>query len=336
MGVGALIRNRITGEGPGVALAFGVAGAAFAIDQASPVPMMLAALVIGLALQPFITPRFGPGIETSARFVLRLGVLLLGARITLGDIAGLGAPVASMTLAALALAFGLGWWLARVLGLSTSRAVLSSGAVAICGASATLALAAVLPKDERTDRDAIAVVAAISIVGAIGMIVYPWAAHLLGLSDKAIGIFVGATLHEVAQVVGAGYSISDDAAATAATVKLLRVACMAPLVMLIAVWFRTEQDITARVPLLPWFLIGFLALAGLGSIGLMPQELGHALGEASKWALAAALAAIGMKTSVRKLAEAGPVLMIAIVAQTVLLAGLVAGAMALWPALRPG
>ncbi len=335
MGAESSVTGRVRAEAPGLALALAAAGAAWAIDAASPAPMMLAALVIGLCLQPFIRPALAPGVERASRFVLRLGVLLLGARITLGDIAGLGAPVASMTVASLVLAFGLGWWIARALGLSAARAVLSSGAVAICGASATLALAAALPKDERTDRDAVAVVAVISIVGAIGMIAYPWLAHLAGLSDTAIGIYVGATLHEVAHVVGAGYAISDDAAATAATVKLVRVACMAPLVMLVAIWFRTEHEAGARPPLLPWFLIGFLALAAVSSFGLAPPDVTAALGAASKWALAAALAAIGMKTSIARLAQAGPALLGAILAQTLLLAGLVAGAMAFWPALRP-
>jgi uncharacterized integral membrane protein (TIGR00698 family) len=336
MGLGLSGLTRLRSEGPGLALAFAAAGAAWAIDAATPAPMMLAALMIGLGLQPFIHPAFAPGVERASRFVLRLGVLLLGARITLGDIAGLGAPVASMTVAALVLAFAVGWWIARGLGLSAARAVLSSGAVAICGASATLALAAALPKDERTDRDAVAVVAVISIIGAIGMVAYPWLAHLAGLSDTAIGIYVGATLHEVAHVVGAGYAISDDAAATAATVKLLRIACMAPLVMLVAIWFRTEHEAGARPPLLPWFLIGFLALAALSSLGVTPAPVAQALGGASKWALAAALAAIGMKTSIARLAGAGPALLGAIVAQTLLLAGLVAWAMAVWPALRPG
>jgi uncharacterized integral membrane protein (TIGR00698 family) len=328
--------SRLGTDAPGLALAFCVAAAAWGVDQATPIPTMLAALGLGLALQPVVPARCAPGIERAAREVLRVGVLLLGARVTLADIADLGAPIAAMTVGALVASFALGVGLARGLGLSDARAVLSAGAVSICGASATLALAAALPREDDPEKDAIPVVASISIIGTVGMVAYPWAARHLGLPDQAIGVYVGATLHEVAQVVGAGYAVSESAAATAATVKLLRVACLAPMVMAVSLRFRTARPDGARPPLLPWFLVGFLTLAAAGSAGLLPQPTATLLGDASKWALAAALAAIGLKTSPRKLADAGPVLLGAIVAQTAVLAALVAAAMALWPALRAG
>lgn len=317
---------------PGLALAFLAAGAAVLVSLHTPVPAVLAALVIGMVLAaPAAQPAFAPGAAYSARFVLRFGVLLLGARVSLGDIADLGWQAAALTLAILAAVYVSGLVIGRWCGLTRPQSAIAAAAVAVCGASAALAAAAALSRKDEHDRDAAGTVALITVVGSAAMVLYPLLARFAGLSDAAAGFFLGASLHEVVQAVGGGYAFSDLAGDAATTVKLVRVAAMAPLVILITAMARREAAAddglspAKRPPLVPWFLAGFVALVALQGLGVIPAPLAAAMAEISRWCLLAAIAALGMKITPRGLAAAGRGPLAAILGMTAVCAALAFG-----------
>ena len=197
---------------------------------------------------------------------------MLGVRITFGQIASLGlAPVATV-IVGVATTILVGLLLARRLGLSDKFGVLSGGAVAICGASAALAIASVLPNDKDRERDTILTVVLVTALSTLAMILYPVFATSIGLDHKHAGVFIGGTIHDVAQVVGAGYMISPETGDIATYVKLLRVAMLLPVVLAISVAVaRQGGGEKARVTL-PLFLLGFAALVIVNSLGLLPHR----------------------------------------------------------------
>ena len=198
-------------------------------------PVMLFALLFGMAFH-FLHEegRCVAGIEFTSRSVLRVGVGLLGVRITLGQIASLGAWPVATVIVGVTTTIVFGFLLARRLGLSPMFGVLSGGAVAICGASAALAIASVLPRSETRERDTILTVVSVTALSTLAMILYPVFSTSIGLDHKQAGIFIGGTIHDVAQVVGAGYTISNETGDIATYVKLLRVAMLLPAVFAIS------------------------------------------------------------------------------------------------------
>jgi uncharacterized integral membrane protein (TIGR00698 family) len=275
-------------------------------------PPMLCALLVGTALHYLSEEiRTAPGVVFCVRVVLRLGVGLLGARITATEIIALGWPSALVVIAAVTTTLLCGLVLAKRLGLSTQMGVLAGGATAICGASAALAIAAVLPKDKALERDTLAVVVLATLLSTVTMLVYPLVAQHLGLSPTAAGLFLGATIHDVAQVVVAGYTLGPEAGNTAAIVKLSRVALLAAVVAGVACAFRGKhgedepQGSGELPPLVPSFLILFLLLALFQStVGLSPR-VQSSLNDLSNACLLMGVAALGMKTSFAALARAG-------------------------------
>jgi uncharacterized integral membrane protein (TIGR00698 family) len=292
-------------------------------------PQFLYALFFGIAFNFLAAnPATQPGVEVASRTILRLGVALLGARITLDEIAGLGWPsILTVVLAVLAtLAFGA--WLARLMARPASEGLLTGGAVAICGASAALALAAVLPKGDREARFTLLTVVGVTLLSTVAMVVYPAIVSLAGLDDRAAGLFIGGTIHDVAQVVGAGYTVSATAGDHAVFVKLLRVAMLLPVVLALSFMFRSRADDRGqRQPLLPWFLVAFAVLVAAASAGWIPQAALPHLSSASRWCLVVAIAALGIKTSFRDFASLGWRPVILMVSETLFLAGLVLAAL---------
>jgi len=223
----------------------------------------------------------------------------------------------------------VGLALTRLLGLSRAFGALSGGSVGVCGASAALAIASVLPKTKESERDVILAVVVVTGLSTLAMIFYPMLVVAIGLDRQRAGLFLGGTIHDVAQVVGAGYMISQQTGDIATYVKLLRVAMLLPVVGAIAVTVARAGGQgagggggKARVPI-PTFLFAFAALVALNSLGFMPKPVVTAAGDVSRWCLVVAIAALGMKTSFKSLVEAGwrPVAVMAL--ETLWLAGLV-------------
>lgn len=320
---------------PGVLVALLIAVAATFVSAHYGGPQFLYALFFGIAFNFLVSiPQVRGGVEFSARTLLRVGVALLGVRITLDQIASLGvAPVAMVVVAVIA-TIACGAWLARLMGRPLAEGLLTGGAVAICGASAALAIAAVLPRSERMSRYTLLTVVGVTLLSTVAMIVYPVIVRLLHFDDGAAGIFLGGTIHDVAQVVGAGYIISPRAGDNATFVKLLRVAMLLPVVLVFALMFRDQGDDGRRPPLVPWFLVAFAACVAAGSAGWLSAQVVAALSTLSRWCLVTAIAALGIKTSFRDFASLGwgPVLLL--VGETVFLAALVLTALLVVP--RPG
>ena len=171
-------------------------------------PQLLYALFFGMALHHLDGDARGrPGIEFCARTVLRMGVRLLGARITAAQIAALGWPTAAVVVAGVVTTLWLAQFLGRRLKLTRAESTLAGGAVAICGASAALALSAVLPRDRNSDRFTLVVVVTVTLLSTLAMVLHPLVARLLQLPPQLAGLFLGGTIHDVAQVVGTGYML---------------------------------------------------------------------------------------------------------------------------------
>ena len=311
---------------PGIVLACLLGLAAMWVGQAWPIPPVLAALALGIGLS-FLFDRLAltGGIEVSARDLLRVGVALLGAKVTFSEIAAMSWAV-PVILAATGLCLFLGVRIGKLCGLDTPLATVCAGAVAICGASAALAVSSAFPPRPNADAEAATVVAGVTVLGTIAMIAYPLLSHLLGFDAAETGIFLGASLHEVAQAVGAGFAVSDDVGHVATTAKLVRVAALAPLVLLVG-WMVTakapREAGAARPALLPWYLVAFIALAAMASFNLFDPQVADAASQTSRFFLLTAIAALGLKTKPGKLLKAGPALITALLLQSLLLLGLV-------------
>ena len=224
-----------------------------------------------------------------------------------------------LTVVGVSLTIGFGMLLARQMGLKRDFGLLTGVSVGICGASAALAVASILPrgKDGVSERDTIFTVLGVTTLSTLAMIVYPIIASSLGFDDLKAGMFLGATIHDVAQVIGAGYTISDTAGEAATVTKPPRVALLVPVVVAITLlMFRGRGPGRSRRPPFPLFLIGFVALVTVNSLGLIPEPLRLALEAVSRWALVAAIAALGIKTSLKDLATLGPKALILLVAET--------------------
>lgn len=314
---------------PGAMACAVVAAAAGFLGEHYGAPVLLFALLLGLAMN-FLADAEGPcraGIEFCARQVLRTGVALLGLRITLAQVAALGVGPLLLVVASVAITIALSMWVARRLGFQSLFGLLTGGATAICGASAALALAAALPAHPHKERATLFTVIGVSALSTFAMIAYPMLAKVLGLDARAAGIFLGATIHDVAQVVGAGYSLSSETGDVATLVKLLRVAMLLPVIVL-AAWITRRRSqgeglAGARPPLLPGFAVGFGALVLVNSTGFVPHVLQAAGTETSRWCLVTAMAGIGMKTQLKELATVGLRPIALMVGETVFLAGLV-------------
>ena len=310
---------------PGLTIALVVAAAASFLSEHYTAPVMLFALLLGMALN-FLTEgeRGSAGIDFAAKGVLRLGVALLGLRIGWDQVTALGWQPVALVAATVTLTIGLSIVLARAMGFNPLFGFLSGGATAICGASAALALSAALPAHEKKEQATLFTVIGVSTLSTLAMIVYPLVAQATGLDHHQAGLFIGATIHDVAQVVGAGYAISPDAGDTATIVKLLRVAMLLPVILIAGqVTRRQAQPDTVRPPLLPWFVLGFVALMAVNSLHILPGGVTDAGNALSRWCLITAIAAIGMKTRLGELAKVGLKPVVLMVVETVLLAAMV-------------
>lgn len=320
---------------PGLTLILIVAAAAKFLEFRYGGPVMLYALLLGMALN-FLSDeeRARPGIATANKLVLRIGVALIGFQITFAQMMHLGLPVLAFIAGLVTAGIALGALAGRALKLDGPASALSAGAVSICGASAALALAAVLPKREGLDRDAAVTVVGVTALSTAAMIFYPIITHALGLSDTRAGVFVGASIHDVAQVVGAGYMISDTAGDAATIVKLERVLFLLPAALIIGLIFSARasgagEKRFAVIP--PWFLIAFFAFASLRSLDVAPQAVVDTAGPAARWCLVVAIAAVGVSTKLGEAMKVSGRLLAAIAVQTVIIFGLALAGAALLP-----
>ncbi len=217
--------------------------------------------------------------------------------------------------------------LARLLGFGWMFGMLTGGATAICGASAALALSVALPANEKKERATLFTVIGVSALSTLAMILYPMIARSLGLDPAAAGIFLGGTIHDVAQVVGAGYSMSTETGDTATVIKLMRVAMLVPVILCASLITRASSQVAdvQKPPLLPGFAVAFVLLAAINSTGWLPPALPALGSDLSQVCLVTAIAALGMKTRLQELANVGLRPILLMVLESALLVGLVIG-----------
>ncbi|MFI5000259.1 MAG: YeiH family protein [Reyranellales bacterium] len=290
-------------------------------------PPLILTLAVGMVLQPLsANPALKAGIDFSGRTLLRVGVALLGARLTLGQLVEGGALPVVIALAAVACTIVFGAWAARLFGLSRDFGLLTGCATGVCGAAAAMAAAAVLPKHEHADRDLAFAVMGVNFISTVTMVVYPTLHHALGYSLFEMGVFLGGSIHDVAQVAGAAQTLGPQVLSDAIITKLLRVAFLLPAVAGIAWWVARGGAVAGEArPSPPVFLFGFLALAALNSAGVVPAEVKAAVTQVSSYLIILAIAALGMKTSLMAMARIGFAPVMLLIVETIFIGLLVVG-----------
>ncbi|AHL73916.1 membrane protein [Stutzerimonas stutzeri] len=313
---------------PGAALCavLALAGSFLAEHYGAPALMLVLLLGFGFASQA-ADARMQPGVTFCSRQILRVGVALLGARIGVEQLLTVGSLPIVMVLTSVPLVIGCALLLGRWLGLPALHSLVAGVAVAICGVSAAIAVAAVIPAGRLEDRRLLGVVVGVTALGTLSMLVYPPLLASLGYDEIESGLLLGASIHDVAQAAGAGYLVSDSAGDIATLTKLLRVALLAPLVLLLGFLLRRGDSGTAEFPL---FLLGFLALFGLNSLGWLPAGLREGLIAASNACLLVTMAALGMRTTLGALLAQGwrPMLLLVLLSGGLLLSAMAMLAMA--------
>ncbi|WP_120005029.1 YeiH family protein [Nesterenkonia muleiensis] len=301
---------------PGAVLAFvGAVAAHRFLGEWLPVSGLLIAILIGMAMRTFgWVPRWGEtGLRWAAKFPLRLGIVLLGLQLSLIDVLGLGWEVLLIVVVTVAVTFiGI-----RLLGPlfrtdRTTAALVATG-TAICGASAVAAASAVLDRGDGKDRQerdigapTATALAVVTIWGTAAMIALPAASAALGLGERMAGIWIGASVHEVGQVVAAGGMVGATALAAATMVKLARVLLLAPAVIALRLGGdAATKEKAKRPPIMPWFVLGFLAAVALNSAADIPSETADFLSQVTTMVIMFAMVGIGAAVNLRDLLRTG-------------------------------
>jgi len=283
--------------------------AAFQVSAWPPVAALrLSPLIIGIILGMFyantlrghLPDAWVPGIQFSAKTLLRLAVVLYGFRITFQQIVQVGTPGLIASTFMLTTTFLLGAFVGvRLLRMDRDTSLLTASGSSVCGAAAVLATEATL--DAKPYKSAVAV-GTVVLFGTLSMFLYPvlFRAGLLHLDPAAYGIYVGATVHEVAQVVGAGSAVGQAATASAVIVKMTRVMLLVPLLLLLGLAVRSRGKVSV-----PWFAVYFIGVAAFNSLGWLPQQWVHWINVLDTFLLTMAMTALGMETSLNKFRQAG-------------------------------
>jgi uncharacterized integral membrane protein (TIGR00698 family) len=295
---------------PGLFLTAIVAGAAFALRQIPGVgtlsPMILA-ILLGIGFHNIVgTPSWAKaGVTFSLRRVLRAAIILLGLQLTITqviEVGGRGLLIIALTLVA---TFAFTVWTGRLLGVERKLAQLIAAGTSICGASAVIATNTVT---EAHDEDVAYAVACVTVFGSIAMFAYPLLPGLLHLDPHAFGLWSGASIHEIAQVVAAAFQDGQQAGEFGTIAKLSRVMLLAPMVIALGLIARRSSAVpaanAARAPM-PWFVLGFIALVGVNSFVTISAEMKTIIIAVTTFMLSVALAAMGLETDISKLRAKG-------------------------------
>jgi len=278
----------------GLLVVFIVASLSYALSFIYNAPAMLFALLLGMTIS-FINQntKFTDGIDFAASVLLKIGIVLMGFRLVFEDINAFGfLPIGCIFLIVLlTLCFGIG--LSYFFKKNITLGLVSGAGVAICGASAVLAVNAVLPTKLQKSNNSIFVIVTITILSTLSMIIFPVFAKFFDLSNFVSGFLIGSTIHDVAQVVGAGYSINDDAGILATFFKMVRVLALPVVILVVSYWYNSRDRSVLNFPI---FILGFLVTAFLANSVEFPEFIINSSVTISSWLLVCAIAAIGMKT----------------------------------------
>ena len=310
-------RTRAAAAVPGLILVVGLTAIAYASTLV--LPDIFGAVTIGLFLGIIVAnvrplPQVDPGARLAKAWFLPLGILLLGARLSLTDIlsTGLGAIVVLGVDIVLVLVVTLA--IGRALGLSEKLSALIGVGTSICG---NTAIAATAPVIKAPERDVSFAVATITLFGTAAVIIYPLIGHAVGMSDNLFGHWVGAAVNDTSQVTATAFSYSVDAGETATIVKLTRNTLMVPVIFAVGTWFATREArqagreerrgwLGSARKAVPPFLLGFLALALVNSAGFIPDDVATLFTAASQVLIVMALVGVGLTTRISALRQTGP------------------------------
>lgn len=301
-----------------------LAAAALLVGRATgfPAPVIAAAAGMGLGLAGW-SPRMAAGLAWWARPGLKTGVALLGAQIAWAELAALGLPVALASGGVVMVSLAAGAGVGLFFGLPLVEALIAAAAVSICGASAAMAAASALPETEASRRTTALVVVGVNLLSTLAMVAYPVIALRLGFSERQTGVFLGLSIHDVAQVVAAGGSVSPTTEASAALTKLSRILWLGPVVVAVALAMGRQAG-AGRFPAPPFFVWAFAALMAARSAGVIPAALLPALAIASQLLLLGGVAAISAQVAPRDLMRIEPRLAWTLAAGAALIAALAA------------
>ena len=314
----------------GIIICFLLAICAYVLSAYVGGPYMLYALALGMLSSSFLYKLpHSVGIDYTGKKLLRVGVALLGARITFAEVSSLGFDVVFAICVSVIATMIFGAIAGKILRVGVRMGVLTGGSTAICGASAAMAVSSVLPHDKKLEQQTLFTVVGVNVLSTVAMVLYPLLALWLGYNTLQSGVFLGGSIHDVAQVVGAGFSMSDTVGNIATITKLLRVAMLLPMVFGLAFviyWLSKQGKMMAggeaQAPF-PFFLLVFLILIGLNSFGFLSlgvganMDISAVLAKISKGLLTMAVIALGMKTSVRELMSVGHKAMILLVLEMI-------------------
>lgn len=276
---------------------------------ASALGEVVIAMALGLLLGNLVRlpARFAPGLKASVQTVLRLAIVLLGARLTVQQALAIGGKALLLIVALMTVALLLARGMARLLGVSDKLAALIGVGTAVCGNSAISATAPVIGAK---DEDVSFAIATNTFFGTVAVLVYPLLGRAFGLDAASFGLWAGTAVNDTSQVVAAGFAFGEEAGRVATAVKLTRNALMGAVIVLMGFLYAERGAGAARVSVLtrlrqsvPSFVLGFLAMTLLASVGAFRElstltgfDVAKALGEAAKLLILVALAAVGLST----------------------------------------
>lgn len=270
---------------------------------------LIFAIIAGILLGNTIFNRaskiLGPGVDFTKFLILRLGIILFGFKITFQDLLSVGLVGIFIGSFLFILTFFISIWIGRaVFKLEESLVILIGAGASICGAAAVIATESIL---RATPEKTSIAVATVVIFGTLSMFLYPLLYPFLGLSHHEYGIYVGSTIHEVAQVVVAGESISDHSAAIAVIEKMFRVILLVPFLLILGIRTNISEREKNRnfLGLIPWFAIFFILVAIINSFKIISQDLTKQLIDVDTILLSAAMFALGIRTHIKSIKEAG-------------------------------
>ena len=287
---------------------------------------LLIVILLGMAVKSVVPlpAAAAPGIRLAQRPLLRWAVAGLGFRLSLPELWRIGGPALVVVVVSTFAALAFGFWIARRLGIPEKLGLLLGVGGAICGASAVVAADSVIQAERRDSALALGV---ITLLGTLGIVIYPLLFSALGISEFVYGVWDGASLHEMAQVVAAGFGVSEEAARVATVVKLARIALLAPVVLYLAAWLKRRHQAVGQavVAPVPWFLVLFLVFALVNSIGVLPAAWLGVIRRADLWLLCVGMAGVGLQTGFSDLRQAGVRPVLAATLQWLFLATLALG-----------
>ncbi|MHA6686678.1 YeiH family protein [Mesorhizobium sp. A556] len=305
------LKNSIAQYMPGLVLVGVITASAYGlrhIPSVSQLSPMISAIFVGMLFANVVgvNTSAAAGISLSGKRLLRLAVALLGLQISFAQLAEIGVTGIGFAAFGLLSTFLFTVWMGRLLGVDRDLTQLLAAGTSICGASAIAAANAVTGAD---DEDVSYAVACITLFGTIAMFLFPFVGLLAGLSTQQYGLWIGLSVHEVAQVVGAAFQGGAEAGEIAVVTKLARVMMLAPLIIGLSCFLARPsghaEATRGRTPLVPFFVIGFLILAALNSFGLAPEIVRAPIVASTPVLLTAAMAALGLGTNISKLKKHG-------------------------------